>query len=85
MSITFMSEMGFNGKIPSNHTNMRTEFAWMHALDANHTYIRDYINVKDQDHVFLIFPKGELNLNTVGAKLNNKTNLWTDRDWETFI
>ena len=85
MSITFMSEMGFNGKIPSNHTNMRTEFAWMYALDANHTYIRDYINVKDQDHVFLIFPKGELNLNTVGAKLNNKTNSWTDLLGSDFI
>ena len=80
-----MSEMGFNGKIPSNHTNMRTEFAWMYALDANHTYIRDYINVKDQDHVFLIFPKGELNLNTVGAKLNNKTNSWTDLLGSDFI
>ena len=71
MNITFLSEMGVEGKIPSNHPNMRTEFAWMHALNANHAPIRKYIDIKDQDHVFLILPKGELNLNTVGSKLNN--------------
>ena len=34
MKSVFLSEMGFAGKIPRNHTNMRTEFAWMCALDA---------------------------------------------------
>ena len=34
--IAFLSEMGFVGKIAANHPNMRTEFAWMHALDADH-------------------------------------------------
>jgi hypothetical protein len=36
MKIAFFTEMGFNGKIPRNHTNMRTEFAWMVALGADH-------------------------------------------------
>jgi hypothetical protein len=36
MSIAFFTEMGFNGKVPRTHTNMRTEFAWMVALDADH-------------------------------------------------
>ena len=36
MKIAFITEMGFEGKIPSNHPNMRTEFAWMHALNADH-------------------------------------------------
>jgi hypothetical protein len=36
MKIAFLTEMGFVGKIPENHPNMRTEFAWMHALDADH-------------------------------------------------
>ena len=85
MNITFLSEMGFEGKVPSNNPNMRTEFAWMHALNANHAYIRKYIDIKNQDHVFLILPKGELNLNTVGAKLNNKTNSWTDLLGSDFI
>lgn len=36
MEIAFFTEMGFNGKIPRTHSNMRTEFAWMVALDADH-------------------------------------------------
>ena len=35
-SIAFFTEMGFTGKVPRTHTNMRTEFAWMVALDADH-------------------------------------------------
>ena len=36
MKVAFFTEMGFNGKVPRTHTNMRTEFAWMVALNANH-------------------------------------------------
>ena len=36
MRIAFFTEMGFTGKIPRTHENMRTEFAWMVALDADH-------------------------------------------------
>ena len=36
MEVAFFTEMGFNGKIPRTHSNMRTEFAWMVALDADH-------------------------------------------------
>ena len=36
MKIAFFTEMGFTGKIPHTHDNMRTEFAWMCALDAYH-------------------------------------------------
>ena len=42
MKSVFLSEMGFAGKIPRNHTNMRTEFAWMCALDAEHENIGKY-------------------------------------------
>ena len=34
--IAFFSEMGFTGKIPRSHTNMRVEFAQMCALNADH-------------------------------------------------
>ena len=34
--VAFFTEMGFTGKVPRTHTNMRTEFAWMVALDADH-------------------------------------------------
>jgi nicotinamide riboside kinase len=66
--------MGFEGKIASDHPNMRTEFAWMFALNADHKHIGNYGGVKDYDHVFIIFPKGQLNLNIVGAKLSNQPN-----------
>tara|TARA_R110000796_G_scaffold9485_7_gene32321 strand:- start:33 stop:938 length:906 start_codon:yes stop_codon:yes gene_type:complete len=36
MEVAFFTEMGFNGKIPRTHTNMRTEYAWMVALGADH-------------------------------------------------
>ena len=74
MKITFLTEMGFEGKVPANHPNMRTEFAWMHALEANHSNIFNYKMVKDQDHVFIIFPKGETYLNAVGVKLTEQNN-----------
>ena len=74
MKIAFLTEMSFEGKIPSNHPNMRTEFAWMHALDAEHRNIHHYKEVKNYDHVFIIFPKGEVYLNAVGAKLIEKQN-----------
>jgi hypothetical protein len=74
MRIAFLTEMGFEGKVSSNHSNMRTEFAWMHALNADHRHLHNYREVKDYDHVFIIFPKGEVYLNAVGSKLVSKQN-----------
>ena len=56
MKIAFFTEMGFDGKVPRNHTNMRTEFAWMCALDADHYNIqqRPY---GDYDLGIVIIPK----------------------------
>lgn len=78
MKIAFLTEMGFEGKVPSNHSNMRTEFSWMHALDADHRYIRHYKEVKDYDHVFIIFPKGDVYLNAFAVKLLDKQNSISD-------
>ena len=36
MKIAFFTEGGWQGKVPRNHPNMRTEMAWMCALDATH-------------------------------------------------
>lgn len=36
MKVAFFTEMSFVGKVPRTHTNMRTEFAWMCALNADH-------------------------------------------------
>ena len=50
MKIAFLTEMGFTGKVPVDHQNMRTEFAWMYASDADHYSIRMFSEIKeDQD------------------------------------
>ena len=78
MKIAFLTEMNFTGKIPVDHPNMRTEFAWMYALNANHHYIYNFNNIKDYDHVFIIFPKGKLFLSAEGSKLTNDINPISD-------
>lgn len=80
MKIAFLTEMGFEGNIPLNHPNMRTEFAWMHALNADHYSIynnRSISKVVNYDAIFVIFPKGNVYLNAVGSKLSNETNAVT--------
>ena len=57
MKVAFITEMGFEGKIPSTHTNMRTEFAWMNALNADHFCIHNLSHVKDYEHVSLEYKK----------------------------
>lgn len=74
MKIAFITEMGFEGKIPSNHSNMRTEFAWMHALDADHRHIHHCREIRDYEHIFIIFPKGKTFLSSEGSKLIEGTN-----------
>jgi hypothetical protein len=41
MKVAFFTEMEFNGKVPRTHPNMRTEFAWMVALNADHYNFND--------------------------------------------
>ena len=74
MKIAFITEMGFSGVVPANHPNMRTEFAWMHALSADHFGLHALDKVVNYDHVFVIFPKGRVNLNAVGLKISNELN-----------
>ena len=60
MRIAFFTEMGFTGKIPRTHENMRTEFAWMVALDADHIPIDSAHQVsydKKFDLGIIIIPK----------------------------
>ena len=62
MSIAFFTEMNFKGKVPRNHTNMRTEFAWMVALDADHYNINEVPN-KHYDIGITIIPKNNPQFN----------------------
>ena len=56
MKIAFFTEMGFYGKISRTHDNMRTEFAWMCALQADHYNIND-TTVESYDLGIVIIPK----------------------------
>ena len=67
--IAFLTEMGFEGKIPETHPNMRTEFSWMYALNADHHPLSKWNYVKGYDYVFIIWPKGKVSLNSEGIEL----------------
>lgn len=56
MKIAFFTEMGFQGRIPRNHNNMRTEFAWMVALEADHYNIHT-VPITQYDLGIVIIPK----------------------------
>lgn len=58
MKIAFLTQMGFQGKVPRNHPNMRTEFAQMCALKADHYPLALVDNIDHfYDHVILLIPK----------------------------
>ena len=74
MRIAFLTELRFEGRVPHNYDEMRTEFAWMIALEANHFNINNISKVHNYDHVFVIIPKGKLNLSAEGTKIRNNLN-----------
>jgi hypothetical protein len=75
MRTAFLTEMGFVGKVPSDHPNMRTEFAWMFSKNADHYCIYNNIHlVRDYDEVFIIFPKGKTFLNSDGSRIKDGVN-----------
>ena len=69
MRVAFFTEMGFNGKVPRTHDNMRTEFAWMVALDADHYNIKQ-IPTEKYDLGIVIIPKKNPDLNLDDLKLS---------------
>lgn len=69
MKIAFFTEMGFNGKVPRTHENMRTEFAWMCALNADH-YSIGQIPVERYDLGIVIIPKKNPNFSLDDLKLS---------------
>ena len=82
--VAFITETNHQGKWPKDFPNARTEVAWQIALNADHYNIHRFEKVKGYDHVFIIFPKGQLNLNGVGSKLANIPNPYSQllaSDW----
>lgn len=74
MNVAFLTETNYRGKWPENFPNIRTEIAWQITLDSTHYYIDDYKEVKGYDAVFIIFPKGDVNLNMIGVELIHREN-----------
>jgi|ERR1035437_1187257 hypothetical protein len=73
----FLTEMNWSGKVANDHTNMRVEFSWMNLLDAIHYNIYSFNNVKEYDHVFIIFPKGNTNLSLDASKILDTENRYS--------
>lgn len=69
MRIAFFTEMGFNGKVPRTHDNMRVEFAWMCAFQADHYNIKQ-IPVEKYDLGIVIIPKKNPDFNLDDLKLS---------------
>ena len=73
MKIAYFTEMGFEGKIDrTTHNNMRTEFAWMSALDADHYNIHSPKMKHDYDLGIVIVPKTNPEVNLSYLRKNCK-------------
>ena len=59
MKIGFFSEAGYEGKVPRNHPNMRTDVAWVCALNATHHPFQKMETLPDKlyDVGVMILPK----------------------------
>jgi len=62
MNIAFFSESSFDGKIPRDFDNMRTEYAWYVGLDATHHNIESIQSLDDNmyDLGIVIIPKTKI-------------------------
>jgi hypothetical protein len=70
MKFAFLTESQYQGKVPPNHSNMRTEMAWQAALQSDHFNLFQYEQVKNYDVVFVIFPKALVKLNMMGVEMD---------------
>lgn len=59
LKICFFSENDFSGMVPRNHSNMRTEFAWICSLNAFHHQIHKVHEIRSNafDIGIIIIPK----------------------------
>ena len=62
MEIAFFSESPFDGKVPRDYDNMRTDLAWYVGLDAVHHYVGHLPSMKDcmYDLGIVIIPKTKI-------------------------
>lgn len=69
MKVAFFTEAGYSGKVPANNPNMRTDMAWVHALNADHHPIIHINNVPDNsyDLGIAILPKIKNNIKHINV------------------
>ena len=67
--VVFVTEIGSRFKVTLEHKHMRTEYAWMYTLDAEHIPMTSYQEVTGYDYVIIIWPKGRTFLDQVGCEL----------------
>jgi len=73
MKIAFFSESSYGPKIPRNNGNMRTETAWMCALQADHyNYQNGTGGIDDYDLGIIIIPKKIIEFNLENIKKSCK-------------
>lgn len=73
MNICFISENGHLGKIPRDFENMRTEFAWQVALNADHYPIqyllsKPAVGIKQYDLAIVLLPKKLEKIDIIGLR-----------------
>lgn len=87
MKVAFFTEMGFTGKVPRNHENMRTEFAWMVALEADHYNINSNLIIQEPvnkyDLGIVIIPKKnpDFDINTIRHSCNKVAVMQEGPNW----
>lgn len=70
LKVAFFTEMGFTGKVPRTHSNMRTEFAWMASLQADHYHYKTpFSEIKEEYSLgIVIIPKKEPDFDILSLK-----------------
>ena len=61
MKIAFFTEAGYTGKVPRDHNNLRTDLAWVCALQANHypLHMIKQLSDKQYDIGIAVLPKNK--------------------------
>tara|TARA_R110001592_G_scaffold158580_1_gene389693 strand:+ start:1988 stop:2911 length:924 start_codon:yes stop_codon:yes gene_type:complete len=83
MEIAFFTEAGFIGKTPRSNQNMRTEYAWYTALEADHYNIHSGNIDKEYDLGIIIIPKKnpEFNLNRIKNQCKQTASMQEGPHW----
>ena len=83
MKVAFFTEGGYSGKVPRQHPNMRTELAWMVAMDADHYNIHNNDLQQYYDLGICIIPKKnpEFNLDKIKTKCSRVAAMQEGPHW----